>query len=580
MLLRPTALIACVSALAVAGCGGNAPDTEATSEAPIEPTSAFAPGMVASANPDATAAGLAVLRRGGDAVDAAIAVQTVLGLVEPQSSGIGGGAFLVRYDAGTGGVLVYDGRETAPGLADETLFLDEDGTPRAWREVWRTGQSTGVPGVIAMLHMAHSVHGTQPWADNFEPAIQLAENGFEAAPRLNWWSARMAAGTDIAENGDAAGYLFDENGEPWAVGTVLTNADYADSLRAIAEDWRNFYEGPLAEAIVARVNESPGAGLLSLDDMASYEPNRHAALCSPYREYQVCSAPPPSSGGVALGMILGILEYTDMSATGPDTADGWHYFIEASRLSYADRDRYVGDPAYADVPIQGLLDRAYLGERAALIDTSEAIAEVSAGVPPGVMMPAEDTTIDNPGTSHFVVVDGDGDVVSMTTSVEAPFGSGRMAGGFFLNNQLTDFAFSPRDETGALRPNAVAAYKRPRSSMSPTIVLNNSGGFVMATGSPGGNSIIAYTAKTLVGVLDWGLSPQDAANLPNVVARGSTVNIEQGFDTATIEALQARGFTIEGGRGENSGIHIVLRHGDGTLEGAADPRRDGTAEAP
>ena len=568
-------LLLAAATLSLGACN---PSSGSAPSAPVDPVNAG--GMVASANPDATAAGLEVLRAGGDAVDAAIAVQTVLSLVEPQSSGIGGGAFMVRYDASTGAVRVYDGRETAPSAADENLFIGEDGEPLGRMEAWRSGLSVGAPGVIAMLAAAHEDHGALAWEASFEPAIALAENGFQVAPRLNAVSAGMARFTDIEERGAAAAYLFDEAGEPWPIGHLLTNADYAESLRAIAGDWRAFYEGALAREIIAAVQESPGAGLLTRQDLASYAPNRHDALCAPYRTRSVCSAPPPSSGGVALGMILGMLERFDMAAHGPDTVEGWHYFIEAGRLAYADRDHYVGDAQFADVPVAGLLDRLYLSGRAGLIDPEAAIQSVSHGLPPGAPELPEDVTEDSPGTSHFVVVDADGDVVSMTTSVESPFGSGRMAGGFFLNNQLTDFAFEARDEAGRLSPNAVAPGKRPRSSMSPAIVLDPDGAFLMATGSPGGNSIIAYTAKTLVGVLDWGLDPQAAANLPNVVARGDVVRIEDGFSPDLLAGLRARGFEIEGGRGEISGIHIIVRNPDGTLSGAADTRRDGTVGTP
>jgi len=573
--------LAMLAALAVAACNSGEETAPSTAASSGEPNGqAATSGMVAAAHPDAVEAGLEVLRNGGDAVDAAIAVQTVLSLVEPQSSGIGGGAFMVRYDAATGQTVVYDGREMAPAAASEDLFIGEDGEPLGFVEAWRSGLSTGAPGVIAMLAMAHEDHGQTPWADAFQPAIALAEDGFEVAPRLNAIAQRMAQFTDIEDTGAAADYLFDENGEAFPVGHVLTNADYAATLRAVAGDWRNFYTGDIAQEIIAAVGENPRPGALTLEDLAGYEPRRVEALCSPYRIYSVCSAPPPSSGGVAIGMILGILERFDLSQTGPDTVEGWRLFIEASRLAYADRDHYVGDPAYADVPVEGLLDRVYLSGRAGLIDPDQAIAQATHGTPPGAPVQPEDTTEDAPGTSHFVVVDADGDVVSMTTSVESPFGSGRMAGGFFLNNQLTDFAFEARDEDGRLRPNAVAPGKRPRSSMSPTIVLDEGGGFVLATGSPGGNSIIAYTAKTLVAMLDWGLSPQEAADLPNVVARGDVVRIEDGFDPAIIEQLRTLGFEIEGGRGENSGIHIVRAGEDGALIGAADTRRDGIVGTP
>lgn len=577
-----SAPLTAASMLALAACGAPA-ESEVTTPAPAESveTTTSVGGMVAAANPDAVEAGLAALRAGGDAVDAAIAVQTVLSLVEPQSSGIGGGAFMVHFDASTGEVNVYNGRERAPMDADENLFINpETGAPYPYVQAWRSGLSTGAPGAIAMLHMAHAEHGQLDWADNFTFAIDLAEDGFEVAPRLHNISQRMAGFTDMEETGPAASYLFDEAGQPWPVGHVLTNTDYADSLRLIAEDWRNFYEGDLARAIVAAVNETPRPGYLTEADLASYEPVKVDALCSPYRDYQICSAPPPASGGIAVGAIMGMLETFDMSAHGPETPEGWALFIEASRLAYADRDHYVGDSDFVDVPVEGLLDREYLASRAQLINPQLAIAQVSHGTPPGAEDRPADATDDRPGTSHFVVMDADGDVVSMTTTVESPFGSGRMAGGFFLNNQLTDFSFVARDEDGRLLPNAVQPGKRPRSSMSPTIVLDANGAFELATGSPGGNSIIAYTAKSLVGMLDWGLSPEEAAALPNVVARGDTVNIEEGFDEAILAELRNRGFTIQGGRGENSGIHIIRELEDGTLIGAADPRRDGIAAQP
>jgi gamma-glutamyltranspeptidase/glutathione hydrolase len=535
--------------------------------------------MVAAAHPDAVEAGLAVLRRGGDAIDAAIAVQATLSLVEPQSSGIAGGAFMLRFDAETGEVTVYDGRETAPASTREDRFLGDDGEPLAYVQAWRSGLSTGVPGAIAMFALAHEEHGARPWAENFQESILLAETGFAVAPRLNDIAARMAQFTDIEETGAAADYLFDENGEAFPIGHVLTNDDYADSLRAIAADWRNFYTGEIAQGIVEAVNQAPRPGGMTLEDLAGYEAIRRDAICGPYRSYQICSAPPPSSGAVAQNAILGMLSHFDMAAAGP-TAEGWHIFIEASRLAYADRDRYVADPAFADVPTFGLIDPDYLRERAALIDPAGAMESAAAGTPPGAPVQPQDTTDDAPGTSHFVVVDADGDVVSITTTVESPFGSGRMTGGFFLNNQLTDFARDPRDEAGTLLPNAPAPGKRPRSSMSPTIVLNEDGDFVFATGSPGGNSIIAYVAKTLVAMIDWGMSPQEAAALPNVVARGDVVRIERGFDEAMLAELTARGFSIDGERGENSGIHIVRVKEDGSLEGGADPRRDGVALEP
>ncbi|MCW5725747.1 MAG: gamma-glutamyltransferase [Maricaulaceae bacterium] len=549
-------------------------------ERPAQPPAPAGEAMIAAAHPDAVEAGLEILRAGGSAVDAAIAVQTALSLVEPQSSGIGGGAFLVHFDAATGAVTVYDGRETAPAGAGEDLWLGEDGQPIGFREAWSSGRAAGAPGVIALLAMAHEDHGRLPWADGFAPAIRLAEEGFEIGPRLSALIGRVGAVGRLAEHPASRAYFFDEAGAPLPVGFVRDNPEYAATLRAIAAGWRNFYEGEIADGIIAAANEPPLPGALSLEDLRTYRPVRREALCRPYRVWTVCGAPPPSSGGVAVNAILGLLEPFDMSATGPETAEGWRRFIEASRLAYADRDRYVGDADFVFVPADGLIDRDYLRERARLIDRDTAIETVTHGVPPGAGTAGADDTPDNPGTSHFVVVDGWGNVVSMTTTVEAAFGNQRMTGGFLLNNQMTDFAFTAQDAEGRPLANAPAPGKRPRSSMSPTIVFDEDGAFVLATGSPGGNSIIAYTAKTLVAMLDWGMSPQQAAALPNVVARGDVVNIEDGFDPAILAELRDIGFAVDAGRGENSGIHIVRRLPDGSLTGAADPRREGAARQP
>lgn len=585
----PTLLGASIAALCIACTAPTDPaatteETTATESAPtdiaaIDEAPVFG-GIVSAASPDAVEAGLKALRAGGDAVDAAIAIQAALSLVEPQSSGIGGGAFMLRYDAETGAITVYDGRERAPATATPELFLDENGEPLGFIEAWRSGLSTGAPGAIAMLAMAHEDHGALSWAENFEYSIDLARNGFEVQPRLSMSSARMAEFTDIEEVGAAASYLFDENGQAWPVGHTLTNEDYAVTLEAIAADYRNFYTGEIAEAIVAAVAEAPRPGTLSLEDLANYEPQRREPVCAPYRGLSVCSAPPPSSGGIAVNAILGILENFDMSQYNAESVDGWALFIEASRLAYADRDHYVGDTEFVDVPVEGMIDRAYLADRAGLVDLANPIDAVTHGTPPGAPDQPADTTDDQPGTTHFVVVDADGDVISMTTTVESIFGSGRLVKGFFLNNQLTDFARDPRDETGRLLPNAAEPRKRPRSSMSPTIVLDEDGAFKIATGSPGGNSIIAYTAKSLVAMIDWGMHPQAAAALPNIVARGDTINIETGFDEDMLAELEARGFSVRGNRGENSGIHIAMIDENGELIGAADPRRDGYAGTP
>lgn len=526
------------------------------------------PAMVAAANPHAVEAGLEALRDGGNAIDAAIAIQTTLSLVEPQSSGIGGGAFMVYYDAATSDTIVYDGRETAPAATTPEHWLDETGTPLPFLAAWTSGRAVGVPGVIAMLAQAHEDHGRRDWAENFTFAEALAADGFEISPRLYSLIQRAAQIRDVSTTPDMHNYFFDDAGAAYPVGHVLTNAEYAATLRLLSDDWRNFYEGPLAQEIVDAVAAGPIAGQMTLDDLADYRPEIREPLCREYRAWNICSAPPPSSGGVTVNQIMGMLEPFDMAASGPDTTEGWRRFIEASRLAYADRDRFIADPDYAIVPVSGLLADDYIAARAALIDRDTAIPSVSAGAP------------EVPGTSHFVVVDADGNVVSMTASVEFLFGSNRMAGGFFLNNQLTDFTFNPLNADGSPAANAPAGGKRPRSSMSPMIVFDTDGDFALATGSPGGTSIIAYVSKTLVGMLDWGLTPQQAIELPNVVARGDVVRVEETFPADIADALRAMGFTLDANRTENSGLHIIRRLDDGTLTGGADPRREGVVGEP
>ncbi|WP_019959946.1 gamma-glutamyltransferase family protein [Woodsholea maritima] len=535
--------------------------------------------MVAAANPLAVEAGLKALRDGGDVVDAAIAIQAVLGLVEPQSSGIGGGAFMLRYDAKAQTITVYDGRETAPSAVDETLFLSESDQPLDFLTAWTSGRAVGVPGVIAMLAIAHDDHGKLDWASDFSSAISLANHGFPVAKRLHDVSEQVMAYSPLDERPATASYFYDDQGRPWPIGHVLTNTAYAQTLSLIAADWRNFYEGPIALGIVEATRAEPLPGAITMEDLASYTPVKREALCVPYRSYQVCGAPPPASGGVAVGQIMGMLNHFDMQALGP-TRDGWHVFIDANRLAYADRDQYVGDPDFVDVPIEGLLDSDYLASRAALITMDQALVRALPGEPPRAETMGIDASNDAPGTSHFVIRDNDGNVLSMTTTVESPFGSQRMTHGFLLNNQLTDFARAPRDEEGRLMANAPAAGKRPRSSMSPTIVLDQDNNFVLATGSPGGNSIIGYTVKSLVAMLDWGMTPGEAAAMPNVVARGEITRMEEGFDPDIQQDLRAQGHRIEGGRGEVSGIHIIRALPDGGSEGAADPRRDGQARHP
>ncbi len=564
---------------AVVEGGDTAPST-----LPVAQTGSSSPAstaIVVTANPHATKAGEAILRAGGSAVDAAIAIEATLSLVEPQSSGFGGGAFMTYYDAEAQRITVYDGREVAPAGATPELFLDENGEVYGYIEAKNSGKSIGVPGVVAMLSLAHGDHGTLPWDGLFDYAIDLASNGFDVSPRLKSFferfGTRLIPATEEEGPLDAYNYFFNEEGE---LRDRIVNSAYADTLQAIRKDPTFLYHGDMAQAIVDAAHMQPRAGTLSLEDIAAYQPRRLDPLCAAYREIQLCGPPPPSSW-VAIGMILGILDQLPFPSDNRE-AD-WATFIEAQRLSYADRDYFVADDTAIDVPLEGMLNPAYLAQRAALINPEAALPTVEHGDPwafeerEAVAQLGEDTTIDYAGTTHFVVSDAAGNVVSMTATVESIFGSARMAGGMFLNNQLTDFAKNPRDEDGRLVANHPAPGKRPRSSMTPTIAVNADGEFVLATGSPGGNSIIAYTSKTLVGMLDWGMTPQEAVNLPNVVARGDTVRIESARATPEfIQAMRDHGFTVRESEGENSGLSVVYRHPDGRLEGGVDPRREGT----
>ncbi len=535
-------------------------------------------GMVAAANPLAVEAGLKVLRKGGSAVDAAVAIQAVLGLVEPQSSGLGGGAFMTYYDANTRKVSAYNGRETAPAAATPELFYGDNGKPLSFFAAVTSGRATGVPGAVAMLSMAQAEHGKLPWSSLFADAEHLADQGFKVSPRLAYM---ITSPFPQAKGADATAYFTKSDGQKYVAGDVLKNPAYGETVRRIAaEGPRGLLEGRLAFNIVARVNQGPLPGTMTIEDLKDYKPKSSAAVCRPYHQYVVCVPPAPSSGPAVLEG-LGLLEHTDIAAHGPKTVQGWYLFSQASRLMYADRDRYFGDPDFVDVPVKGLLDPAYLKARAALIDPVKAGAYPAPGKPKGAGVRAPDATIEPGGTSHFVVVDAAGNAVSMTTTVESIFGTGRMVGGFFLNNQLTDFSFSPKDTDGAPAANAVAAGKRPRSSMSPAIVLDRQGRLVAALGSPGGNSIVAYNLKALVGVLDWKLSMQDAVALPNMVARGGPYAAEtELYAPGVVEGLAAKGVKlVSGGGAEGSGLHGILVTPQG-LTGGADPRREGVAKAP
>jgi gamma-glutamyltranspeptidase / glutathione hydrolase len=575
-LLRGSAACVLSLGLGLSGCQG--PSTvlaAAPSAAAAEARSNPHHAIVASANPLATEAGLATLRAGGSAADAAVAMQTVLGLVEPQSSGLGGGAFISFYDATTRRVSAYDGRETAPAGAGPELFLSEDGRPLPFFTAVLSGRSTGVPGAVAALALLQHEHGKLPWASLFTRAERLAREGFTVSPRL----ARMISGrAPQAASSDARRYFTKPDGALYAAGDLLRNLPYADTLHRLALEGPDaLYHGPIARDIVQRVHDGDLPGTLSLEDLAQYRPIESAALCRPWRRYVVCGPPPPA-GSISVLEGLLLLEHTDIAQRGPSDPLAWVQIGAAERLLYADRNRYLGDPAFVAVPTDGLLDPDYLRGRAALIGTRIDPTPPPPGVPAGAGHPGADHTVEPGGTSHIVIVDAAGNVVSMTTTVESIFGSGRMVDGFFLNNQLTDFSFSPLERDGAPAANAVSARKRPRSAMSPMIVLDPQGRFVAAAGSSGGPAIIAYVLKVLIGVLDWQLPMQAAIALPNLVARGAGFGAEiDRFEPQLLGQLPALGFELRPGQFEESGLQGVRARADGTLEGGVDPRREGVA---
>jgi len=531
--------------------------------------------FVAAANPLAVEAGLGVLRRGGSAVDAAVAIQAVLGLVEPQSSGLGGGAFMMVFDAASGEITSYDGRETAPAAATPELFY-ENGRPLGIGEAILSGRSTGAPGVVAMLAMAQKAHGTLAWSALFGDAERMARDGFVVSPRL---AGMIAITRGQARSRWANAWFTKPDGARYIAGDVLRNPAYAETVAELAAGGPEvFYQGRVAREIAATVAQEPRSGTLTAEDIAAYVPIERGALCRPYRIYLVCVPPPPSSG-VALLQLLAMAEQTPDIDAGPDSAVAWTAFAQLQRLMYADRDRYVGDPGFVGVPVQGLLDPDYVAGRAARAPGLTGAAEP--GTPPGGVLTGPDATREPAGTSHFVVVDAQGNAVSMTTTVESIFGSGRMAAGFFLNNQLTDFSFTPTRGDGGPAANAVAAGKRPRSSMSPVIILDREGRLVGALGSPGGPSILAYNAKALIAVLNWGLPVQAAFNLPNLVAKGDGFGADADrFSEALRTGLAARGIVLRPNASENSGLHgAVWRQGPSGWgwDGGADDRREGVA---
>jgi len=593
--LKNIALPALVAAAFVAGCAST--PTDFSYQAPVLPEAASGstekPGWattkfaVAAANPLATDAGYQVLKAGGSAIDAAIAVQMVLTLVEPQSSGIGGGAFLLHFNGKD--VEAFDGRETAPAGVDEKLFLGPDGKPLPFYEGVVGGRSVGVPGTIRMLEMAHRQYGKLPWRALFQPAIQLAESGFKVSPRLN----TLAKGdAHLKKDPTALAYFFKPGGEPHDVGHTLRNPELAAVLRRVAaEGSKAFYEGEVAQAMVDKVQKHPtNPGKLAMSDLASYQPKKRSALCHDYRaqskDFRVCGFPPPSSGAIAIGQILGIMNNTNAAtlapADGVPSADWLHLYTEAARLAFADRGQYLGDPDFVQPPggsWMSLLAPSYLAERAKLIGPQS--MKVAQPGNPGPVQTSHAPMPDQPefGTSHISIVDAFGHALAMTTTIEDQFGARQMVKGFLLNNELTDFSFAPADAQGKPIANRVQPGKRPRSSMAPTLVFDKATNeLVMSGGSPGGALIIHFTAKTLYGTLNWGMTPQQAINLPNFGStNGPTILEEKRFPVTTVDALKARGHEVRE-MPMTSGLQAITRgqaHGARFYFGGADPRREG-----
>jgi gamma-glutamyltranspeptidase/glutathione hydrolase len=580
-------------ALLVAGCAAPRPaqqylpawQPEIATPSVAKPGWSFQRQAVAAAHPLAADAGAHVLRAGGSALDAAIAVQAVLGLVEPQSSGIGGGAFLFHWDGQA--LQAWDGRETAPAAATQALFIDSAGKPMQFNDAVAGGRAVGVPGVLNMLEAAHAVHGSLPWAALFEPAIALAERGFRIGDRLH---RQLEGDPHLRKDPIARALFYRSDGRALPLGALLRNPDYAEVLRRIArEGSRAIHGGPIGGRIVAAVRgHDANPGVLVEQDLAAYSPRRREPLCNEWRVYRICGFPPPSSGAIAIAQIHGLLERTAHARAGLDgnlpSPNFLHAYTEAARLAYADRAQYVADPDFVDPPAGrwgSLFDNAYLDTRARLIN-ERSMGRAEAGTPGAVASPvAADRSLEVPATSHVSIVDARGRAVSMTTSIEAQFGSRLMVnlgegrpGGFLLNNQLTDFSFVAR-ENGQLVANRVQPGKRPHSSMAPTMVFERTGNrLVLVTGSPGGGQIIHYTAKSILGTLGWGLNAQQAANLPNFGSVNGPTLLEQGrFPAQTIDALKARGHDVRE-QEMPSGVQALQRTANGWF-GGADPRRDG-----
>jgi gamma-glutamyltranspeptidase/glutathione hydrolase len=593
--VRPGRLAAPFLALALVACAG-APETppKTPAEAPKTGATADESGfatdsgrravtaqreMVAAANPIAAAAGLAVLRKGGNALDAAIAVQAMLTLVEPQSSGIGGGGFLMHFNGKSGEISAYEGRETAPSATTENDFMDGIGQALA-RDRYRVGGiSAAVPGALRMLEAAHKRHGKLAWAELFRPTIELARAGFKVSERLH---KSIADDRYVGTYPAARRYLYGTDGKPLPVGHLLKNPALADTLEAVAQRGADaFHKGTIARDIAAAVqSDKLRPGKMTERDVAAYEAKKRRQLCGPYRTWLVCGFGPPTAGGITTLMTLALLERFDLSKLKPNSPEAVHLFAEAMRIANADRLRFIADPDFEDVPISGMLDLRYLNRRSQMIKPNSAIRHVSPGKVPGtskraaLTAPGDDA--EQPSTTHFNIIDKDGNAVAMTSSVGDAFGSRLFVRGFFINNHATDFTAVPRTSSGRPKANRAQGNKRPRSAQSPVLVFDGSGRLVMAVGSPGGTRIIAYVLKTIIGVLDWKMDIQAAIALPNRTVRGDTVELERGTELEKIrDDLRALGHDVRM-RNLTSGLQGITIEG-GVLHGGADPRREGVA---
>lgn len=563
-------VVASVSSSLFAASPQETREPEAATGITQQQLTVFPNAMVAAANPLASDTGQRILQAGGSAIDAAIATQLVLGLVEPQSSGIGGGAFIIHWQASNQALTTFDGRETAPAAAGPDLFVDNDKVMN-WREAYVGGKSVGVPGVLRALADAHQRYGKLPWEALFSDAIMLAEQGFPVTERM---AKQLALGWNqgLTQLAPAKEFYY-PGGQPLAAGALLKNPEYAAILKQIAKEGVSaFYEGANAQAIVNAVQQAAiNPGRLTLTDLASYQAEQKDAVCISYRVYQICGMAPPSSGGIAVLQMMGMLEHFPLATMKPNSADSIHLISQAARLAFADRDHYIADPAFSDVPVAGLLAPDYLKARAALIGANDNTA--TPGEPVGAKALAAAPAIEFPNTSHLSVVDAAGNAVSMTTSIENVFGSGVMVNGYLLNNQLTDFSLVPK-MNGFWVANRVEGGKRPRSSMAPIMVFDADNNLKLVIGSPGGSRIINYVAQSLVAILDWQLDVQQALNLPRHTHRNDYLALEQGTALVELQSeLTALGYEVRI-QDLNSGLHAIAVDGE-RLAGAADPRREG-----